>query len=213
MDHVGVSIKLTYRLRTDILSKINRMPLGYFDATNHGEVLSRMTNDVDTVNQTLSQSLTQIITSVTTVLGVLVMMLSISWEMTLVALLILTLVAAHHPFHRRQVPSILQATAGVSCHVNGHIEEMFSSHAVVKAFNGEEKNIEKFEGMNSTLYNSRGNPVPIEHHDACHEFREQSRLVGVVIMGGYLAIRNAISLGDIQAFISMCAPLLSPSAR
>ncbi len=210
----GVSIKLTYRFRTDILSKINRMPLGYFDATNHGEVLSRMTNDVDTVNQTLSQSLTQIITSVTTVLGVLVMMLSISWEMTLVALLILPLSLLIIRFIVGKSQVFFKQQQEYLGHVNGHIEEMFSSHAVVKAFNGEEKNIEKFEGMNSTLYNSAWKSqflssimMPVMN------FVSNLGYVGVVIMGGYLAIRNAVSLGDIQAFIQYVRSFTQPISQ
>ena len=210
----GVSIKLTYRFRTDILSKINRMPLGYFDVTNHGEVLSRMTNDVDTVNQTLSQSLTQIITSVTTVLGVLVMMLSISWEMTLVALLILPLSLLIIRFIVGKSQVFFKQQQEYLGHVNGHIEEMFSSHAVVKAFNGEEKNIEKFEGMNSTLYNSAWKSqflssimMPVMN------FVSNLGYVGVVIMGGYLAIRNAISLGDIQAFIQYVRSFTQPISQ
>ena len=210
----GVSIKLTYRFRTDILSKINKMPLGYFDATSHGEVLSRMTNDVDTVNQTLSQSLTQIITSVTTVLGVLVMMLSISWEMTLVALLILPLSLLIIRFIVGKSQVFFKQQQEYLGHVNGHIEEMFSSHAVVKAFNGEEKNIEKFEGMNSTLYNSAWKSqflssimMPVMN------FVSNLGYVGVVIMGGYLAIRNAISLGDIQAFIQYVRSFTQPISQ
>jgi len=210
----GVSIKLTYRFRTDILSKINRMPLGYFDATNHGEVLSRMTNDVDTVNQTLSQSLTQIITSVTTVLGVLVMMLSISWEMTLVALLILPLSLLIIRFIVGKSQVFFKQQQEYLGHVNGHIEEMFSSHAVVKAFNGEEKNIEKFEGMNSTLYNSAWKSQFLSSiMMPGMNFVSNLGYVGVVIMGGYLAIRNAVSLGDIQAFIQYVRSFTQPISQ
>ena len=210
----GVSIKLTYRFRTDILAKINKMPLGYFDTTNHGEVLSRMTNDVDTVNQTLSQSLTQIITSVTTVLGVLVMMLSISWEMTLVALLILPLSLVIIRFIVGKSQVFFKQQQEYLGHVNGHIEEMFSSHAVVKAFNGEEKNIRKFDGLNATLYNSAWKSqflssimMPVMN------FVSNLGYVGVVIMGGYLAIRNAISLGDIQAFIQYVRSFTQPISQ
>ncbi len=133
----GVSMNITYRFRKDIAEKINRMPLRYFDGTNHGEVLSRITNDVDTVSQTLNQSLTQIITSVTTVVGVLVMMFTISWQMTLVALVILPLsfgiigliVSKSQVYFKQQ-----QDYLG---HVNGHVEEMYGGHLVMKAFNGE----------------------------------------------------------------------------
>ncbi|MBC7812166.1 MAG: ABC transporter ATP-binding protein, partial [Burkholderiales bacterium] len=135
----GVAIKVTYRFRKDIAEKINRMPLKYFDGTNHGEVLSRITNDVDTVSQTLNQSLTQIVTSVTTLIGVFIMMLTISWVMTLVALVMIPLsmgiialiVSKSQRYFREQ-----QDYLG---HVNGHVEEMYSGHNVVKAFNGEAK--------------------------------------------------------------------------
>ena len=130
----GVSMDITYRFRKDISEKINRMPLRYFDGTNHGEVLSRVTNDVDTVSQTLNQSLSQIITSVTTVLGVLIMMFTINWEMTLVALVIVPVsfeliglvVNLSQKYFKQQ-----QDYLG---HVDGHVEEMYGNHVVMKAF-------------------------------------------------------------------------------
>ena len=148
----GVSTDISYRFREEIAAKINKMPLSYFDRTTQGEVLSRITNDVDTVNQTLSQSLTQIITSVITVVGVLVMMFSISWLMTLVALIVipLTLVAVATIVKRSQV--YFKEQQDYLGHVNGHVEEMFGGHRVMKAFNGEERSIEKFETYNTTLY-------------------------------------------------------------
>ena len=148
----NVSMNISYRFRKDISEKINRMPFKYFDGTSHGEVLSRITNDVDTVSQTLNQSLTQIITSVTTVIGVVVMMFSISWQMTLVALIMLPIsfgiisliIGKSQVFFKRQ-----QDYLG---HINGHVEEMYGSHAVVKAFNGEAKSIRKFDSFNGVLY-------------------------------------------------------------
>jgi ATP-binding cassette subfamily B multidrug efflux pump len=150
----GVSMNITYRFRRDIAAKINRMPLRYFDGVNHGEVLSRITNDVDTVSQTLNQSLTQIITSVTTLIGVLIMMFSINWLMTLVTLTIVPLslviislvVNASQKYFKQQ-----QDYLG---HVNGHVEEMYGGHIVMKAFNGEQKSVEKFDYYNDTLYDS-----------------------------------------------------------
>ena len=141
----GVSAKLTLRFRRDLQAKINRMPLRFFDKTSHGEVLSRMTNDVDTVNQTLNQSLSQMIISVVGILGAFVMMLSISWQMTLVAFVMVPVslgiirfvVGKSQKYYSRQ-----QEYLG---HVNGHIEEIFSSHGVVKAFNGEAKNQADFD--------------------------------------------------------------------
>ena len=139
---------------THLSEKINRMPLKYFDSRTHGEVLSRITNDVDTVSQTLNQSLTQIITSVTMVLGVLVMMLSISWLMTLAALvviplslgLIMAIVKRSQKYFQEQQKSLGE--------VNGHVEEMYAGHNVVQAFNGEQDSVEQFEEYNNSLYDS-----------------------------------------------------------
>ncbi len=210
----GVSIKITYQFRKDILAKINRMPLRYFDGTSHGEVLSRMTNDVDTVNQTLSQSLTQMITSLVTVLGVLVMMLTISWQMTLVALLILPLSMVLIRLIVNQSQKYFKQQQEFLGHANGHIEEMFGSHAVVKAFNGEAKNIAKFEGINDSLYHSAwksqflsGIMMPMMN------FVGNLGYVGVTIVGGYLAAKKAISLGDIQAFIQYVRSFTQPISQ
>jgi len=210
----GVSIKITYQFRKDILAKINRMPLKYFDGTNHGEVLSRMTNDVDTVNQTLSQSLTQMITSLVTVLGVLVMMLTISWQLTLVALLILPLSMVLIRLIVNQSQKYFKQQQEFLGHANGHIEEMFGSHAVVKAFNGEAKNITKFEGINDSLYRSAwksqflsGIMMPMMN------FVGNLGYVGVTIVGGYLAAKKAISLGDIQAFIQYVRSFTQPISQ
>jgi ATP-binding cassette subfamily B multidrug efflux pump len=197
-----ISTDITYRLRKDISAKINRMPFKYFDSTSQGEVLAHLTNDVDTVNQTLNQSLSQIITSVVTVVGVLVMMLTISWQMTLVALLIvpismgiITLVVSQSQKYFTQQQDYLG-------HVNGHVEEMFGGHLVMKAFNGEAESVERFDGLNNTLYDAAwksqflsGLMFPIMG------FVGNLGYVGIAILGGYLAIRNAITVGDIQAFI------------
>jgi ATP-binding cassette subfamily B multidrug efflux pump len=206
-----VSMKITYRFRKDIAEKINRMPLKYFDGTNHGEVLSRITNDVDTVSQSLNQSLTQIITSVTTVVGVLIMMLSISWQMTLVALAMLpislgvigAIVSRSQVFFKRQ-----QDYLG---HINGHVEEMYGSHVVVKAFNGEAKSVEQFDQINGTLYDSAwksqflsGMMMPIMN------FVGNLGYVVICILGGYLAIKGTVTIGDIQAFIQYVRSFTQP---
>ncbi|WP_420643939.1 ABC transporter ATP-binding protein [Candidatus Leptofilum sp.] len=198
----GVSTNISYRFRREISEKINRMPLSYFDRNTQGEVLSRITNDVDTVNQTLSQSLTQIITSTITVIGVLVMMFSISWLMTLVSLIVipLTLVMVSVIVSRSQV--YFKEQQDYLGHVNGHVEEMFGGHRVMKAFNGEERSIETFEGYNSTLYGVAwksqflsGLMMPIM------SFIGNLGYVAVVVVGGYLTVRQTITVGDIQAFI------------
>ena len=207
----SVSMNITYRFRKDIAGKLNRMPLKYFDGTSHGEVLSRVTNDVDTVSQTLNQSLTQIITSVTTVIGVLIMMLTISWLMTLVALLIvpLSLVIIGVVVNRSQ--RYFKQQQDYLGHVNGHVEEMYGGHVVMKAFNGEARSVEKFDGINRTLYASAwksqflsGMMMPVM------TFVGNLGYVGVCILGGYLAIKNAITIGDIQAFIQYVRSFTQP---
>jgi ATP-binding cassette, subfamily B, multidrug efflux pump len=198
----GIAVDITYRFRKDISTKINRMPFKYFDTTSQGEVLSRITNDVDTVNQTLNQSLSQIITSVVTVVGVLVMMLTISWKMTLVALTIIPLSAGVVMLIVRQSQKYFTQQQEYLGHVNGHVEEMFGGHLVMKAFNGEADSVEKFEGFNNTLYSSAwksqflsGLMMPVMR------FVGNLGYVGISILGGYLAIQKAITVGDIQAFI------------
>jgi len=198
----GIAVDITYRFRKDIAKKINRMPFRYFDNTSQGEVLSRITNDVDTVNQTLNQSLSQIITSVVSVIGVLVMMLTISWKMTLVALTIIPLSAGVVMLIVRQSQKYFSQQQEYLGHVNGHVEEMFGGHLVMKAFNGEADSVEKFEGFNETLYSSAwksqflsGLMMPVMR------FVGNLGYVGISILGGYLAIQKAITLGDIQAFI------------
>ena len=207
----GISMDITYRFRKDIAEKINRMPFKYFDNTSQGEVLSRITNDVDTVNQTLNQSLSQIITSVVTVVGVLIMMLSISWKMTLVALLIIPLSSVFVILIVRQSQKYFTQQQEYLGHVNGHVEEMFGGHLVMKAFNGEAESVEKFEGYNDTLYSSAwksqflsGLMMPVMR------FVGNLGYVGISILGGYLAIQKAITVGDIQAFIQYVNSFTQP---
>ncbi|WKZ46813.1 MAG: ABC transporter ATP-binding protein [Anaerolineales bacterium] len=197
-----VSTNIAYRFRRDISEKMNRMPLKYFDGTTHGEVLSRITNDVDTVNQTLSQSLTQVITSFVTVIGVLVMMLSISWSMTLVALIVIPLSMLAVLLIVRQSQKFFKQQQDYLGHVNGHVEEMYGGHIVMKAFNGEEESIKKFDESNNVLYSVAwksqflsGMMMPIMM------FIGNLGYVAVAILGGYLAVRGRITVGDIQAFI------------
>jgi ATP-binding cassette, subfamily B, multidrug efflux pump len=207
----SVSANIAYRFRRDIAEKVNRMPLGYFDGTNHGEVLSRITNDVDTVNQTLSQSLTQIITSITSVIGVLVMMFSINWMMTVVALLIVPLSLIIISLVIKQSQKYFKQQQDYLGHVNGHIEEMYSGHVVMRAFNGEAKSVEKFNGINNTLYDSSwksqflsGLMMPVM------TFIGNLGYVAVSILGGYLAIKKTITVGDIQAFIQYVRSFTQP---
>jgi ATP-binding cassette, subfamily B, multidrug efflux pump len=207
----SVSMDITYRFRKDISQKINRMPLKYFDGTNHGEILSRITNDVDTVSQTLNQSLSQIISSVVTVVGVLIMMLTISWQMTLVALImvpasmgIIALVIGRSQVYFKRQQDYLG-------HVNGHVEEMYGGHIVMKSFNGEQRSVETFDGLNSTLYDSAwksqflsGLLFPVIN------FVGNLAYVAICILGGFLAVKNLITIGDIQAFIQYVRSFTQP---
>jgi ATP-binding cassette, subfamily B, multidrug efflux pump len=210
----GISMKITYNFRKDISQKINRMPLKYFDGTNHGEVISRVTNDVDTISQTLNQSLTQIITSVTMVLGVLIMMFTISWIMTIVALLIvplsmviiMSIVRRSQGYYREQ-----QVFLG---HVNGHVEEMYGGHIVMKAFNGEAKSAEKFDSYNNVLYGAAwksqflsGMMMPVTL------FVGNLGYVAVCVLGGWLAASGKLAVGDILAFILYVRSFTQPISQ
>ncbi|HHV30221.1 MAG TPA: ABC transporter ATP-binding protein [Clostridium sp.] len=198
----GISMKISYRFRKDISEKINRMPLKYFDRTTHGEVLSRVTNDVDTISQTLNQSLTQIITSATTFIGTLIMMLIISWQLTLVALLIVPVSLLLIAFVVNFSQKYFKQQQDYLGHVNGHVEEMYGGHLVMKAFNGEAKSIEEFEKSNNLLYKAAWKSqflssvmMPIMN------FIGNLGYVFICILGGYLAVKKTITVGDIQAFI------------
>ena len=207
----GISQKMTYRLRKEISEKINRMPVKYFDTMTHGEILSRITNDVDTLGQSLNQSATQVITSVTTIIGVLVMMLSISPLMTVIALLILPLsmcLISVIVQHSQRYFKDQQEYLG---HINGQVEEVYSGHNIVKAFNKEEDIIKTFNDTNAVLYQSAwksqffsGMMMPIM------QFVGNLGYVAVSILGGYLVIRNAIQVGDIQSFIQYVRQFTQP---
>ncbi|MCI5924424.1 MAG: ABC transporter ATP-binding protein/permease [Oscillospiraceae bacterium] len=206
-----VSMRVTYNLRNEIIKKINRMPLGYFDTTSHGEVLSRVTNDVDTLSQSLNQSITQLITSATSIIGILVMMLSISWQLTLVALCIIpvslifviTIVKHSQKYFMQQ-----QEYLG---HVNGHIEEMYGGHIVMKAFSGEERSVEAFGAYNDKLYTSAwksqflsGLMMPVMN------FVSNLGYVVICLLGSMMATGGAMTLGDIQAFTQYVRQFTQP---
>lgn len=210
----GVSMKVSYGFRKDISEKINRLPLRYFDATNHGEVLSRVTNDVDTLSQTLNQSLTQIITSVTTVVGVLIMMFSINWLMTFIALCIVPLSMVFIIAVVKRSQKYFKQQQDYLGHVNGHVEEMYGGHTVMKAFNGEKKSVERFDVLNNNLYGVAwksqflsGMMMPIM------SFIGNLGYVAVCILGGWLAARKTIEVGDIQAFIQYVRSFTQPISQ
>ena len=206
-----VSTNIAYRFRREISEKMNRMPLKYFDRTTHGEVLSRITNDVDTVNQTLSQSLTQLITSFVTVVGVLIMMLSISWLMTLAALIVIPLSGIVVSVIVRQSQKYFKKQQDFLGNVNGHVEEMYGGHIVMKAFNGEEESVKKFDESNDKLFDVAwksqflsGMMMPIMM------FISNLGYVAVAVLGGYLVIKKTITVGDIQAFIQYVRSFTQP---
>lgn len=207
----GVSMKISYNMRKDISEKINRIPLKYFDDTNHGEVLSRITNDVDTVSTTLNQSLSQIITSFTTVVGVLAMMISISGVMTLVAIAIIPISMGLVMLIVKQSQKFFKEQQKQLGHVNGHIEEMFSGHMIIKAFNGEEKSIERFDEFNENLYKTAWKSQFLSSI-----MMPMMTIIGnigyiaVCVLGGSLAAKKAIEVGDIQAFIQYVRNFTQP---
>lgn len=198
----GVTQKVTYRLREEISLKINRLPLNYYDKQTHGEVLSRITNDVDTMSQSLTQSIQMIFTSLITIIGILYMMITISWQMTLMALVIVPLsaVAAMSVVKNGQKYFIQQQkTLG---EVNGHIEEMYGGHIVMKAFNGEERSISTFNKMNEELYTSAWKSQFISGlMQPIASLIGNVGYVGCCVLGGYLSLHNGLAIGDIQAFI------------
>ncbi|HPM94001.1 MAG TPA: ABC transporter ATP-binding protein [Mesotoga sp.] len=210
----GISAKITYKFREEISRKINRLPLKYFDRTSQGDVLSRVTNDVDTISRTLNQSLSQIITSITTVIGVTIMMFSISWQLTLVAMLILPVSMGLIAFIVKMSQRYFKKQQEYLGKVNGHIEEMYGGHIVVKAFNGEAKSIETFDKLNGELYDSAwksqflsGMMMPIM------TFVGNLGYVLITIMGGWFAVRKMITVGDIQAFIQYVRSFTQPIAQ
>ncbi|EJQ60586.1 ABC transporter ATP-binding protein [Bacillus mycoides] len=210
----GVAQKVSYNFRKEIDEKINRMPLKYFDKTTHGEVLSRITNDVDTVSQTLNQSMSQIITSVITIIGVLIMMLSISWQMTLVALLILPVSMILIMAVVKRSQKYFKSQQEYLGNVNGQVEEIYSGHNIVKAFNKEEEEVKKFEKVNDTLYHSAwksqflsGMMMPIM------TFIGNIGYVAVSILGGWLAVKRTIAVGDILAFVQYVRSFTQPIAQ
>jgi ATP-binding cassette subfamily B multidrug efflux pump len=210
----GVSQKVSYNFRKEISEKINRMPMKYFESRTHGEVLSRVTNDIDTLSQSLNQSMTQVITSITMIIGVLIMMFSISWQMTLVALLILPLSMFLIMSVVKRSQKYFKSQQEYLGHVNGQVEEVYGGLNIVKAFNGEDEVIEEFDQLNGTLYHSAwksqflsGMMMPVM------TFVGNLGYVAVSILGGYLVIKNTIQVGDIQSFIQYIRSFTQPIAQ
>jgi len=209
-----ISQKVTFAFRRDISEKIARLPLRYFDHHENGDIVSHVTNDVETISQNLNQSMTQIVTSVIMIIGILAMMISISWQMTLVAILVLptSMLLITLIVKKSQVFYVKQQSA--LGEIDGHIDEMFSNHAIVKTFNGEQRAIDTFNGINTKLYTSgwksqflSGLMFPIM------QFISNIGYVGVAVMGGWLAINGKISIGDIQAFIQYMNQFTQPISQ
>lgn len=210
----GISQKVTYRMRMEIASKINRMPMKYFDTKTHGEVLSRVTNDVDTLGMSLNQSITQIISSFTMIIGILVMMLTISPVMTLIALVTMPLSIIFISLVVKKSQKHFVNQQVYLGDVNGQVEEVYGGHMVVKAFNGEDKVISDFNKANDKLYESAwksqffsGLMFPVM------TFTGNIGYVLTAILGGYLAIRGSITVGNIQSFIQYVRNFNQPIAQ
>ena len=198
----NISQKLTYTMRKEIASKINKLPMNYFDKKTNGEVLSIITNDIDTLGMNLNQTITQIITSICTLIGIAIMMLSISWQMTLISLIVMPIGGLLVKIVVGKSQKYFKMQQDYLGHVNGQVEEVFSGLTIVKAFNGEEKASEEFQKANTQLYKSAwksqflsGLMHPIM------KFISNLGYVGVAIAGGYLAIDGRITIGNIQSFI------------
>ncbi|MGN1403290.1 MAG: ABC transporter ATP-binding protein [Ruminococcus sp.] len=207
----GVTQKVCYRMRRDISEKINRMPMAYFESRTYGEVLSRITNDVDTLGQSLNQSITQIITSVATMVGVLVMMLRISPLMTLIALVVLPISILLISLVVKKSQKYFKQQQEYLGHINGQVEETYAGHTVIKAYNKEQETIRKFQETNDTLYHSAWksqflsglmHPIMV--------FVGNLGYAAVALSGGLLAIRGTITIGDIQAFIQYVKNFTQP---
>ena len=207
----GVTQKICYRMRKEISEKINRMPMKYFESRTYGEVLSRITNDVDTLGQGLNQSITTIITSVATLIGVLIMMLSISPLMTLIAIVILPISMALISFVVKKSQKYFKDQQEYLGHINGQVEEVYGGHLVIKAFNREKDTIDEFNRTNEILYQSAwksqflsGMMQPIMM------FVGNLGYAAVALSGGLFAIRGTITIGDIQAFIQYVKNFTQP---
>lgn len=210
----GISRNITYELRKDMHAKVNNLPLEYFDKHNTGDILSLVTNDIDTVDANLTSTLTQLITSVTTIIGILYMMFSINWQMTLAALLILPISFMLVVFIFKKSQGFFKNQQKFIGELNGHVEEMYGSHVIVKAFNGEEQSVAGFNEANDKLYDSAwksqffsGLVHPIMN------FIGNLGYVVVSILGGYFASKGIIKVGEIQSFIQYMRNFMNPIAQ
>lgn len=206
-----VSQKICYKLRKEMSEKIHRLPMNYYDTKTHGEVLSRITNDVDTLGQSLNQSITQLITSVTTLLGVLVMMLTISPLLTLVSVVILPISVAMIGFIIKKSQKYFKSQQEYLGHVNGQVEEIYGGHTIVKAFNKENDVIEEFKKTNDVLYDSAWRSQFLSGlMQPVMAFVGNLGYVVVAILGGIMNIKGSMNVGDIQSFITYVKQFTNP---
>lgn len=209
-----VTTEITYNMRRDVSQKINRLPLSYFDKHSYGEVLTLITNDIDTINQNLNQGITQIITSVTTVVGIMAIMFTMNWILTLIVICILPVSFLVVSAVIKRSQKYFTAQQEYLGHVNAHVEEIFGSHIVVKAFNGEQDAIDRFDGMNDKLYDSAwrsqfmsGIMMPMMN------FITNISYVIVCILGGYMAMVGSLTVGEIQAFLQYVRSFNQPISQ
>lgn len=210
----GISQKTCYRMRKELAAKINRLPMNYYDTRTYGEILSRVTNDVDTLGQSLNQSATQLITSVTTLLGIIIMMLSISPLMTFITILILPISGAFVGITVKKSQKYFKSQQEYLGHINGQVEEVYGGHNVVRVFNHEDEVIREFDETNNILFESAwksqflsGMMMPIMN------FISNLGYVAVTILGGFLAVKGTITVGNIQAFIQYVKQFTQPISQ
>ena len=208
---INISVDISYRLRKDISEKLNKLPLKYFDGKTHGEVLSRVTNDVDSISTNLTSTVSQVLNSSVNIVGVLAMMLIISWKLTIVALLIIPMSGMLAAFIVKKSQKYFIANSKSLGEVNGHIEEMYSGHLIVKTYNYEEESINRFERLNDNLFNAA---YKSQFYSAVMHpvtgFLGNLTYVLVCLIGGFEAIRKTMTIGDIQAFITYVRRLNQP---
>ena len=210
----GISQKICYSFRKDISQKINRMPLRYFDTRTNGDVLSRVTNDVDTIGQTLTQSLSQLVSSVTMLVGILIMMLTISWQLALVVMCVLPVSMGLSAFIMSKSQKHFKRQQDSLGNLNGHIEECYSGHTIIKVFNAEKRSVDQFVQINDELYKSAwksqflsGIMMPLMG------FISNLAYVAICLLGGWLAVNGTLQVGDIQSFIIYIRQFTQPISQ
>lgn len=211
--HINTAVNISYKLRDDISKKINKLPLKYFDSQTHGDVLSRVTNDVDNISNNLTSTVSQVLNSLVNIVGVLFMMFSISWKLTLISLVVVPLSGIIAALTVKKSQKYFSAHSKALGEINGHIEEMYSGHLLVKTYNYEEKSLAKFDEINEKLYDANyksqfysGITFPLTG------FLQNIGYVAVCLVGGFEVINNRMAIGDIQAFTTYVRRLQQPIA-